>query len=228
MKPTLKYIPASLALVLIALTQPPASAEVRLPGFFGDHMVMQRDIELRVWGWCDAGEAVTVTLNGKEASTKGNAEGKWKVTLPAMRASTKPLQLRIQGNNVIEISDILIGEVWLCSGQSNMEWTVAASTNRDAEIAAAKFPMIRHLKIDHRPSTIPLDDVSAPWTVCSPAVVGNYTAAGYFMARKLHQELGVPIGLINSSWGGTRVEPWTPPVGFKQVPALAEIYESVL
>ena len=228
MKPTLKYIPATLALVLIALTQHAANAEVRLPGFFGDHMVMQRDIELRIWGWCDAGEAVTVTLNGKEASTKGNAEGTWKVTLPAMKASTKPLQLRIQGNNAIEISDILIGEVWLCSGQSNMEWTVAASTNRDAEIAAAEFPMIRHLKIDHRPSTIPLDDVSAPWTVCSPAVVGNYTAAGYFMARKLHQELGVPIGLINSSWGGTRVEPWTPPVGFKQVPALAEIYESVL
>jgi len=191
-------------------------------------MVMQRDIELRIWGWCDAGEAVTVALNGKKASTTGDTDGKWEVTLPAMKASSTPLQLRIQGNNAIEISDVLIGEVWLCSGQSNMEWTVAASTNREAEIAAADFPMIRHLKIAHRPSTVPLDDVSAPWTVCSPAVAGNYTAAGYFMARKLHQELGVPIGLINSSWGGTRVEPWTPPVGFKQVPALVEIYESVL
>ena len=145
-----------------------------------------------------------------------------------MEANSTPLTLQVKGNNVININDVLIGEVWLCSGQSNMEWTVAASANRDAEIAAAKFPMIRHLKIAHRPSTVPLKDVSAPWTVCSPAVAGTYTAAGYFMAKKLHQELGVPIGLINSSWGGTKVEPWTPPVGFKEVPALSGIYESVL
>jgi sialate O-acetylesterase len=228
MKPTLKFFLTSLLVVLLAIFQQTVRADVSLPGFFGDHMVMQRDVEIRVWGWCDAGEKVSVTLDGKEASTKGSEDGTWKVTLPAMAATSRPLTLRVKGNNAINIGDILIGEVWLCSGQSNMEWTVAASTDREAEIAAADFPLIRHLKIEHRPSTVPLDDVSAPWTVCSPAVAGTYTAAGYFMARKLHQELGVPVGLINSSWGGTRVEPWTPPVGFKEVPALSDIYESVI
>ena len=228
MKLTLKLIYTTLAILLSTCLQQAAQADVSLPGFFGDHMVMQRNAELRIWGWCDAGEEVSVTLNGKEASTKGGEDGTWKVTLPAMEVSSMPLTLQVKGTNVININDVLIGEVWLCSGQSNMEWTVAASANRDAEIAAAKFPMIRHLKIAHRPSTVPLKDVSAPWTVCSPAVAGTYTAAGYFMAKKLHQELGVPIGLINSSWGGTRVEPWTPPVGFKEVPALSDIYESVL
>jgi sialate O-acetylesterase len=224
----LNFSPVTLAILLVTFIQQPANADVSLPGFFGDHMVMQRDVELRIWGWCEAGEEVSVTLAGKAATTKGNSDGTWNVTLPAMQAGTTPLKLRVKGNNTIEISDILVGEVWLCSGQSNMEWTVAASTNRDAEIAAADLPMIRHLKIDHRPSTVPLDDVSASWTVCSPAVAGTYTAAGYFMAKQLHQELGVPVGLINSSWGGTRVEPWTPPVGFEEVPALSEIYQSVL
>ncbi|MAI71086.1 MAG: 9-O-acetylesterase [Rhodopirellula sp.] len=228
MKPTLQSIPTTLVILVLSSLQQAVQAEVRLPGFFGDHMVMQRDVELRIWGWCDAGEEVTVTLNGKEATTRGTSDGTWKVILPAMEANSKPRTLQVKGNNVINLNDILIGEVWLCSGQSNMEWTVAASTNRDAEIAAADFPMIRHLKIAHRPSTVPLEDVSAPWTVCSPAVAGTYTAAGYFMAKNLHQELGVPIGLINSSWGGTRVEPWTPPTGFEQVPALSDIYRSVL
>ena len=225
---TLKPTHATLAILLLSWLPQAAEADVSLPGFFGDHMVMQRDAELRIWGWCDADEAVRVTLNGEEASTKGRPDGTWKVTLPAMEANSTPLTLQVKGNNVININDVLIGEVWLCSGQSNMEWTVAASTNRDAEIEAAEFPLIRHLKIAHRPSTVPLENVTAPWTVCSPAVAGTYTAAGYFMAKKLHQELGVPIGLINSSWGGTKVEPWTPPVGFKEVPALSDIYESVL
>ena len=228
MTPTLKLIPAPLVILLLSCLHHAARADVRLPGFFGEHMVMQRDAELRIWGWCDAGEKVSVTLNGKEASTRGREDGTWDVTLPAMKANSKPQTLQVKGNNVINISDVLIGEVWLCSGQSNMEWTVAASTNRDAEIAAADFPLIRHLKIAHRPSTIPLDDVTASWTVCSPSVAGTYTAAGYFMAKKLHQELGVPIGLINSSWGGTRVEPWTPPIGFKEVSGLSDIYQSVL
>ncbi|MDA7906945.1 sialate O-acetylesterase [bacterium] len=228
MKRILNFSPVTLAILLVTFTQQPARADVSLPGFFGDHMVMQRDVELRIWGWCEAGEEVSVTLAGKAVNTKGNPDGTWNITLPAMKASSTPLKLRIKGKNTIEISDILVGEVWLCSGQSNMEWTVAASTNRDAEIAAADLPMIRHLKIAHRPSTVPLDDVSASWTVCSPAVAGTYTAAGYFMAKQLHQELGVPVGLINSSWGGTRVEPWTPPVGFEEVPALSEIYQSVL
>ena len=198
------------------------------PGFFGDHMVLQQESEIPVWGWCDPGEDISVTLGKAEATTTGDSTGTWRVTLPAMRASTDPFTLRVEGTNSIEISDVLIGEVWLCSGQSNMEWTVDRSTNHDAEIAAADFPFIRHIKVAKRSSTTPLDDIKADWTVCSPQVAGSYTAAGYFMARTLHKELGVPVGLINSSWGGTRVEPWTPSVGFENVPKLQSTYQSVI
>ena len=203
-------------------------AAVSLPGFFSDHMVLQQESEIPVWGWCEPGEDIRVTLNGNDATTTGNSSGTWRITLPAMFAQTEPLTLRVEGTNKLEIKDVLIGEVWLCSGQSNMEWTVDRSTNRDAEIAAADYPLIRHIKIARRSSTTPLDDIEADWTVCSPDVAGSYTAAGYFMARTLHKELGVPVGLINSSWGGTRVEPWTPPVGFKNVPKLQSIYQSVI
>ena len=228
MKSTLTSVSFAALASIIAAASNHATADVRLPGFFGDHMVMQRDAELRIWGWSEADEQITVSLGDQTASTKGKQDGTWRVTLPAMKASSKPTTLRVKANNTIELTDILIGEVWLCSGQSNMEWTVAASTNQETEIAAADLPLIRHLKIARRPSNTPMEDVTAAWNICSPAVAGTFTAAGYFMAKHLHQELGVPIGLINSSWGGTRVEPWTPPVGFHEVPALNDIYQSVL
>ena len=130
MKRILNFSPVTLAILLVTFTQQPARADVSLPGFFGNHMVMQRDVELRIWGWCEAGEEVSVTLAGKAVTTKGKSDGTWNTTLPAMKASSTPLKLRVKGKNAIEISDILVGEVWLCSGQSNMEWTVAASTSR--------------------------------------------------------------------------------------------------
>ena len=188
-------------------TQALCQAAVKLPGFFGDHMVLQQESEISVWGWCDPGEDIRVTLGGNDATTTGTSSGTWRITLPAMFAQTEPLTLRIEGTNTIEIKDVLIGEVWLCSGQSNMEWTVDRSTNRDAEVAAADYPLIRHIKVAKRSSTTPLDDIEADWTVCSPQVAGSYTAAGYFMARTLHKELGVPVGLINSSWGGHALNP---------------------
>ena len=223
-----KFFAVMLAATLtIALAQS-TQADVRIPGFYSDHMVMQRDRELRIRGWAEMGETVTVSLGDSSATTTAEANGRWEVTLPPMQASSTGKTLRISGKTVIELNDVLIGEVWLCSGQSNMEWTVANSSNRDAEIAAANHPHIRHLKIAHRSSNVPLHDVEGTWQVCSPDVVGNFTATGYFMARHLQQELKVPIGLINSSWGGTRVEPWTPPIGFERVPALAEIFQSVM
>lgn len=205
-----------------------AAAEVRLPGFFGDHMVIQQKKPVRVWGWADAGESVSVTIAGNEAKTKADDSGKWAVELPELSASESPKTLIVSGTNKIELTDILVGEVWLCSGQSNMEWNVRASNNSAEEIAAADYPLIRHIKFAHRPSNDPLDDVKAPWELCSSDTVADFTACGYFMARRLHKELNVPIGLINSSWGGTRVEPWTPPNGFQQIGALSDIYNSVL
>lgn len=203
-------------------------ADVRLPGFIGDHMVLQQEKTVRIWGWADQGEAVVVKLDDKSATATPDKSGRWQAKFPAMKASKQAIKLTVTGKNTIEVNDILIGEVWLCSGQSNMEWTVRSSTNADDEIAAANYPLIRHLKVPRAPSTDAIDDIAAPWEVCSPETAGNFTACGYFMARRLLKDLDVPVGLINSSWGGTRVEPWTPPVGFEQVDALKDISLSVL
>ncbi|MFM7834948.1 MAG: sialate O-acetylesterase, partial [Planctomycetaceae bacterium] len=202
-------------------------AEVRLASVFGDHMVLQREQPLRVWGWAAAGERVQVTVGGGRGVVQAGEDGRWSVELPALQASSVPVKFVVQGTNQIELSDVVVGEVWLCSGQSNMEWTVAISANAAAETAAAKYPGIRHIKVPLVASPTVRDGFEGQWQVCSPETVSGFTACGYYMARRLHQELNVPIGLVNSSWGGTRIEPWTPPVGFQQVPALADISASV-
>ena len=217
-----------LTAVFSLLWLPSAMADVRLPAIFGDHMVLQRQMPLVIWGWADADEEIKVTLADESATTTTAADGTWRVTLPAMQASKTPLTLTVAGKNTVQLNDILVGEVWLCSGQSNMEWTVASSANAAQEIAAANHPLIRHIKVPRVPSTTPQANFDATWQVCSPDTAAAFTACGYFMARDLLQELDVPVGLVNSSWGGTRVEPWTPPVGFQQVDALQDIYRSVM
>ncbi len=215
-------------LVILGWSSTIANADVRLPGFFGNHMVLQQKQPIQVWGWADANESITATIGSSSASTTAGADGKWRLELPAMPASNDAVTLTIKGNNTVELTDVLIGEVWLCSGQSNMEWTVSRSSDSKNEIAAAKYPLIRHIKVAKSPSALPVDDIESKWEICSPDTAGNFTACGYFMARKLHSELNVPIGLLNSTWGGTRVEPWTPPNGFKNVPATNDIYQSVI
>lgn len=205
-----------------------AHGEIRLPGFYTDHMVLQRQKPLRLRGWGAPGEQVKVSIRGASAAATTGADGTWQVELPAQEASAQPAKLVFEGSNRITLNDILIGEVWLCSGQSNMEWAVSQSSNAQEEIAAADHPLIRHVKIPRSPNTRPQADVQAAWQVCSPKTVGSFTACGYFMARRLQNELKIPVGLVNSSWGGTRVEPWTAPVGFQRVPALAEIHASVI
>lgn len=225
-------IPFVVALAAFFVQTPAAKADVKLPGFFGDSMVVQQEMPVRVWGTAEPGESVQVTLEKSRKKTSqavvADESGKWRVELPAQQASHDAHKMIVQGNNTIEINDVLIGEVWLCSGQSNMEWAVRSCSDAKAEIAAANYPLIRHIKIGRNPSTSPREDLDASWAKCNPQTAGSFTAVGYFMARKLREQLDVPIGLINSSWGGTRVEPWTPPVGFKNVEALADIYTSVL
>ena len=203
-------------------------ADVRLPAVFSEHMVLQQQQTIRIWGWADVGEAVTVTVGTNRETSKANEAGYWQVELPPMQASKDPTVITVTGNNTVEIKDVLVGEVWLCSGQSNMEWPVAACTNAQAEIAVANYPMIRHIKVPLVQSTMPLDNFNASWQICSPESAGGFTACGFFMARELQNQLDVPVGLVNSSWGGTRVEPWTPPVGFQRVDALQSIYQSVV
>lgn len=219
---------AALAAVLIACCFSTAAiAELKLPSVFSDHMVLQRDKPLPVWGWDDPGTQVTVTLDGQSARAKADAQGRWQVTLPA-HAAGGPFTLTVKGSGKKSFQDVLVGEVWICSGQSNMEWPVSRALNAQQEIASADFPRIRHIKIPHTPAATPQSDVkSSGWQVCSPTTVAGFTAVGYFYGRNLLQQLDCPIGLIGSNWGGTRIEPWTPPVGFQSVPALKEIADNL-
>lgn len=203
-------------------------ADVKVPAIFSSHMVLQADVECPVWGTADAGEDVSVSFAGQTASAKADADGKWIVRLKAMKPNATAQVLTVKGKNTLTFEDVLIGEVWLCSGQSNMEWAVGQSDNAKQEIADANHPRIRHIKIKHRPSEKPASDVpSDGWQVCSPQTVGGFTAVGYFFGREIMNKLDVPIGLIGSNWGGTRIEPWTAPEGFKQVPALKSIADKL-
>jgi sialate O-acetylesterase len=219
---------AAFALTVLATAFPSAiRAETRLPHVFGSHMVLQRDLELTVWGWDEAGTEVSVRLGDSSVSTKAGDDGKWGVKLPKQSAGG-PVAMTVTGSSKVEFKDILIGEVWVCSGQSNMEWTVSRATNGKEEIAAAKHPTIRLFHVPKVPAGLPQNDVNAEWKVCSSETIPSFSAVGYFFGRHLSKELDVPIGLINTSWGGTRIEPWTPPEGFAQVDAVREMGDSIL
>jgi sialate O-acetylesterase len=185
------------------------SAQVRLPGFFGDNMVLQRDKIIPVWGWASSKEQITVQLNKQTKTVVADKSGKWKVSLDAAPAGG-PYQLSIQGKNTLTFNNVLIGDVWVCSGQSNMEWSVKNSKDALAEIQKADYPQIRHFKIPRTIASEPKDNISGGvWQVCTPQTAGDFTAVGYYFARALHTDLKIPIGLLNSSWGGTQVETWT-------------------
>ncbi|PHS07009.1 MAG: sialate O-acetylesterase [Blastopirellula sp.] len=184
-------------------------ADVKLPAVVDSHMVLQRDVPLNIWGWADAGEVVSVQLGSEVVTIKTAPDGKWKVQLTAQKADGKPRTITVKGNNEIVLEDILIGEVWIGSGQSNMEWNLANTIGAKEAIAAANHPQIRLFHIPKIQNKNPADDVNAEWKTCTPANVPKFSGVLYHFGLKLHQELGVPIGLINSSWGGSRIEPWT-------------------
>lgn len=184
-------------------------AEVKLPAIIDSHMVVQRDVPLVIWGWADAGEAVVVKLGDASAEAKADDQGTWRVTLPAQQADGKARTITVTGKNTIELTDILVGEVWLGSGQSNMEWSVRASKGAKEAIAAASHPKIRLIHVPKVQVKEPAKDVKAKWTACTPQTIPNFSAVLYYFGLKLHKDLNVPIGLINSSWGGSPIEPWT-------------------
>jgi len=207
----------------LSLAAAAAFAEVRLPSIFGAHMVLQQGQKVPVWGWADAGEAVTVSFAGQTVKTTADQSGKWKLELKALSASAKPAVFSVQGSNTIKLEDVLVGEVWFCSGQSNMEWTMSRIENAAEEIPKAINPLIRHFRADKKYSDLPLDNVPSQWIPTTPESIPNQSAVAYMFGRRIHQALNVPVGLINSSWGGTRIEPWTPACGFENIPALADI-----
>ena len=218
-------ITATFLLVLSFVTG--VHAEVTLPSILGSHMVLQRETPITLWGWDDGGQKVTVQLGSDSASSVADDSGLWMVELKPLKAGG-PHKISISGSTDITLEDVLIGEVWLCSGQSNMEWRVSQSLNPQEEIKNGNHPNIRHIKFPHRPSDKPEDNIkSEGWQPATSQTVAQFTAVGYFFGRKLQADLDVPIGLIGSNWGGTRIEPWTPPVGFKSVPALKDIAENL-
>jgi sialate O-acetylesterase len=200
-------VPAAVATLLLASGF--AFADVELPAVISDHMVVQSGEPVTVWGWADAREPVTVRLGGQEVATKADGDGRWTVDLPEMRPGG-PHELVVKGNNEITVSDVLVGEVWVCSGQSNMNWRVRASNDADAEQAAAKHPGIRMFTVAPAARGEPQERCAGSWVVCSPETVGAFSAVGYYFGRELHGRLKVPVGLLHTSWGGTPAEAWAP------------------
>ena len=191
------------------------SAKVRLPKIFTDNMVLQRDKPVKVWGWADKGEAVSINFNGQGVKAKADAQGHWQITLQPM-VYGGPYEMTISdktGKQVLK--NILIGDVWICSGQSNMEmpiqgWSQDSILNAAKEIKAARYPNIRLFTVEKALSYTPLDDLSGgSWQECNPQNVGYFSAVAYFFGRKINQELNIPVGLINTSWGGTNIQTWT-------------------
>ncbi len=200
---------ALLLLMLAALASHPAAcfADVKLPTIFSHHMVLQRDMPLPVWGWAEPGESVEIVLGDQTHKTTADDEGNWRVTLKPLSLG-EPQTLVVEGKNRLQVDDILVGEVWLCSGQSNMGWDVRKCWSADLDIAAAKFPNIRMITVGGMGSQTPVKDFDGQWDVCTPETVGSFSAVGYFFGRELHQVLDVPIGLIDNAWGGSSCEAW--------------------
>lgn len=200
----------AITVAVLSCVSPFVHADVKLPAIFTSNMVLQRDTRLPVWGTADAGEAVKVTFGTQEKSTTAAADGRWKVELDAVPASAQPAELRVTGNNTVTFSNVLVGEVWVCSGQSNMEWALRNTNDFTTAIAEAQHPNIRLFTVKKKVSQDPLNDVEGAWVECSPQTVPGFSAVAYYFGREVQQKLDVPVGLINSSWGGTPAEAWTP------------------
>lgn len=194
-------------------------AKPELASIFTDHAVLQRDRPLPVWGKADPGEKVTVSLGTETASATTGADGRWEVKLPAQIVSTKPLTLQAIGKETVVLNDILLGDVWLCGGQSNMDLGLGG-LGVAAEIAAADFPLIRSFRVGYRFSDIPVESVSGKWTPCRPVTAPSFSGVAYYFAKRVHAETGVPIGLLTNAVGGTNVELWISQEKLLGTPAL--------
>ena len=199
------------------------NADVSTPAIFSDNMVLQRGAEVPIWGWSDPGDEVIVKARDQSVGAKVDEDGRWMVKLKPMDVG-EPFELSIKGShNEITFQNVVMGEVWLCGGQSNMAWTVVRSRDAEKEKAAANYPKIRHIGVQRKFSaTRQVDVPTTGWEVCSPQTVGEFTAVGYYFARHLHKELNVPIGLLHSTWGGTPIEAWTSGKSLKTHPDYAE------
>ncbi len=210
---------ACLLFLAAAVAVSTAHADVSLPAVFSDDIVLQRGAKVPVWGWAAPGEEVSVSFAGQTQKTKADDKGDWKVQLDSMFEHADPSDLVVAGKNTLTVKNVLVGEVWLCSGQSNMQMTVNEAADAPKEIAQASHPQIRMFNVENIRATEPQKDTKGRWLVCDPANTPRFSAAAYYFGRKLHEELKVPVGLINTCWGGTRAEAWTSREALEQLPS---------
>jgi sialate O-acetylesterase len=223
------YLTTLLALLTLGCSSLSA-ADFRLASALSDHMVLQREKPVAVWGWAEAGESVTVSFAGQSKSASAGTDGKWSLKLDALAASEESRTLVVTGKDghKLEVKDVLVGEVWLGSGQSNMAMAVAGCYHFDAEKAAAKYPLIRHYRESSGPAEQPQAEGKGAWQTCTPDTVGGFSAALYFFGREIHKEVGVPVGLINTSVGGTPIESWVAAEVQSSDPETKTIYDTRL
>lgn len=202
-----RFVLGAIAAVAVISVAPALRADVKLPAVIGDNMVLQRAIDVPIWGWADPGEKVTVTLGKQAKSATAGTDGKWLVRLDSMEEGG-PATMIVSGTNRIEVQNILVGEVWVCSGQSNMGFTVRSANDAEKEIAAADYPQIRLFSVPLVGTQEPQYDCKGKWVVCSPQTAGSFSAVGYFFGREIHRALKIPVGLVNTSWGGSSCEAW--------------------
>ncbi len=223
-------------LSIVAYVSSPASADVRLPAIVSDNMVLQQGRQVPIWGWADTGEEVSVEIAGQNKTVITDSHGKWSLKLDTLKPGG-PFVMKIIGKNIIKVKNILVGEVWLGSGQSNMEqpiagWDLKGDGNRSSPIknyeqiiSQAGFPSIRVFTVKKNFVDQPQNDVEGSWQECSPENAPDFSATGYFFSRHIHQELGIPVGFIHSSSGGSAIETWIPPKVFGLNPKLKRGYE---
>lgn len=204
-----RSLPALITLTCFVSIGLPGRAEVKLPAVLDSGMVVQQDQPVRIWGTGDGGESVNVSLGDETKSAVADDKGRWLVELSPQEADGKPRKITVKATNEIVLDDVLVGEVWIGSGQSNMEWPLKATQGATEAIAAAAHPNIRLFHVPKVQKPEPAVDVSATWKVCTPENIPTFSAVLYYFGKELHDELNVPIGLINSSWGGSPIEPWT-------------------
>jgi sialate O-acetylesterase len=209
---------------VIALLAGVSSANVRLPAVISDNMVLQAGSRVSLWGWADPNEEIGVTRSWRQADLTVQADdrGRWVFQIDAPDIGG-PYEMTFKGKNTVAVKNILVGEVWICSGQSNMEMAVRSAASAEQEAAAANYPQIRLFTVEKKVAEKPLDDCRGKWVACSPETVGNFSAVGYFFGREIHKEIKQPVGLIHTSWGGTAAEAWTSPWALQENPNLEPI-----
>ena len=197
-------VACSLVFLMLAT---PSQARVTLPALFGSNMVLQQQMENRVWGWADSGKTISVSIAGQTKQATADADGRWMVTLDALPAGG-PHRMVVDGDGRHVFDNVLVGEVWVCSGQSNMQWDVRRANDADLEYLTANYPNLRLISVPQVGTQEPQDDFQGEWSICTPQTVRDFSAVGYFFGRRLHQTLDVPVGLIDNAWGGSACEAW--------------------